>query len=94
VTLEEFRASLSGESPPALSPALRGLWWDGKGDWDRAHQAAQEDAGRDGCAVHAYLHRKEGDLANARYWYSRAGRAVPAGSLEAEWAELVRSLLT
>ena len=93
MSFEEFRASLTRDAPPELGAALRGLWWDGKGDWNRAHQAAQEDASKDGCWVHAYLHRKEGDPANARYWYARAGRVMPGGSLEDEWAELVRDLL-
>lgn len=60
---------------------------------DRAHDAAQEDGGREYSRVHAYLHRKEGDLSNAGYWYSRAGEAMPSGSLEEEWAELVQRLL-
>ena len=46
-----------------------------------------------GAAVHAYLHRKEGDLANAGYWYARAGRSMPAGTLAAEWRDLVGELL-
>jgi hypothetical protein len=93
MTVAAFRASLSGTEPPKLNAALRALWWDGKGDWDRAHEAAQEGAGPDGDWVHAYLHRKEGDLSNARYWYSRVGRTMPAGSLDEEWMDLVQSLL-
>ncbi len=91
--LSSFRASLAGEAPPAeLSGALAALWWDAKGDWDRAHALAQENAGKEGDAVHAYLHRKEGDPANARYWYARAGRPAATGTLDAEWEKLVREL--
>ncbi len=93
ICFETFRDSLNGTAPPELAPPLRALWWDGKGDWDRAHEAAQEDGGKDGAWVHAYLHRKEGDQPNARYWYSRAGRAMPSVSLDEEWADLVQSLL-
>ena len=68
MTLEEFRQSLAASEPPAgLTQALAGLWWDAKGDWTRAHESAQQDEGKDGSWVHAYLHRKEGDQGNAAY---------------------------
>ena len=86
--------ALSGPGPPAgVSGALAALWWDARGDWDRAHAAAQADTSRDGAAVHAYLHRKEPDPANARYWYARAGRAPATGPLDAEWTALAEDLL-
>lgn len=92
--LSEFRASLAqSQPPPTASLALQTLWWDAKGDWNRAHGCAQQDEGSTGSMVHAYLHRKEGDLANAGYWYRRAGRPVFAGSLDAEWAALAEELL-
>jgi hypothetical protein len=94
MTLDEFRATLADAAPPAaLSTALKGLWWDGKGDWAEAHRHAQDQDDRTGAAVHAYLHRKEGDLSNAGYWYSRAGRRMPGGSLDEEWAALTAELL-
>lgn len=94
MTLSEFRASLAQPAPPAEAGlALQTLWWDAKGDWDRAHGCAQQDEGATGSMVHAYLHRKEGDQANAGYWYRRAGRPVFAGSLDAEWTALVEELL-
>jgi len=94
MTLTEFRASLDQAEPPAASAmALRTLWWDAKGDWDRAHACAQQDAGAAGAIVHAYLHRKEGDLSNAGYWYRRAGRPVFPGPLEAEWTALAEEML-
>ena len=69
------------------------MWWDARGDWARAHAAAQADPSADGSAAHAYLHRKEPDPANARYWYARAGRAPATGAPEAEWTALARDLL-
>jgi hypothetical protein len=93
-TVAAFRASLTGGvPPPGLSMALQGLWWDGKGDWVRAHQCAQDQDDAEGAAVHAYLHRKEGDLSNARYWYARAGRPPATDPLEEEWERLAGELL-
>lgn len=92
--LDGFRASLEAAAPPpGLSRALQGLWWDAKGDWAAAHRCAQEQDDAAGAAVHAYLHRREGDLPNARYWYARAGRAPAAGTLAAEWEGLALALL-
>ena len=92
----EFQESVARDAaPPAgVSLPLQALWHDARGDWTRAHHCAQEDRGRDGSWVHAYLHRKEGDTGNAGYWYARAGRKMPAGNvtLETEWAEIVREL--
>lgn len=67
---------------------LLALWLDASGDWDGAHRAIQAETGEDPAWVHAYLHRKEGDLSNAGYWYRRAGRDMPATSLEDEWTSL------
>ena len=92
--LDDFRKSLDATEPPTgLSLALAGLWWDAKGDWTRAHESAQQDEGKDGSWVHAYLHRKEGDQGNAAYWYSRAGKPVCRESLDAEWVSIVTHLL-
>ena len=88
------RTSLANTAPPAgLTPALAALWWDFKGDWDRAHERAHERDDAAGAHVHAYLHRKEGDQPNANYWYRRAGTAPSTLSLDAEWEELVRGFL-
>jgi hypothetical protein len=93
MTFQEFCASLSASSPPQwLSPALVALWWDAKADWKRAHELAQDDAGRDGSWVHAYLHRKEGDLENGGYWYRRAGKPLCRETLEEEWRSIARDL--
>jgi hypothetical protein len=94
MTLEDFRASLTHDEPPRqLSLALSALWWDARNNWKQAHDAAQQDEGPAGAWVHAYLHRKEGDLTNARYWYKRAERDPASGSLQEEWIEITRSLL-
>ena len=94
MTLEDFRQSLNAmEAPAGLSDALAGVWWDAKCDWTRAHESAQQDEGRDGSWVHAYLHRKEGDQGNAAYWYSRAGKPVCREPLDAEWVSIVSALL-
>jgi hypothetical protein len=94
MTLDDFNNSLAATGPPSgLTRALVGLWWDGKGDWKRAHESAQQDEGLEGSWVHAYLHRKEGDHSNAAYWYSRAGKPVCREPLDAEWLSIVRALL-
>ena len=91
--LAGFRASLSAPEPPALSPALRALWLDARGNWDGAHEAAQADESGAGDWVHAYLHRKEGDAGNAAYWYRRARKPVCKASLDEEWAAIADALL-
>jgi hypothetical protein len=94
MTLDEFRQTLTATKPPAgLTLALAGLWWDAKNDWTRAHESAQQDEGVEGAWVHAYLHRKEGDLSNAAYWYNRAGKPVCREPLDAEWVSIVKALL-
>ena len=94
MTVDEFRASLELAAPPkGLTAPLAALWWDAKGDWRRAHESAQQDEGKDGSWVHAYLHRKEGDQSNAAYWYSRAGKPVCREPLDAEWLSIARDLL-
>jgi hypothetical protein len=64
-----------------------------RGDWDSAHQIAQDDDSRDGAWVHAYLHRKEGDAGNAAYWYRRAAQPVASGALDEEWRSIANALL-
>ena len=93
---KEFRAAATGAAggPPGdLSPALRALWHLARDEWDAAHRAAQSDAGRDGCWVHAHLHRVEGDLANAGYWYRRANLPASEAPLGDEWEEIATALL-
>ena len=88
-----LRQTLAAAEPPAgLAPALAALWWAGKGEWDRAHDLVQDDPGRDAAWVHAYLHRVEGDLSNAAYWYRRAARPLETGPLDAEWDAIAAAL--
>jgi hypothetical protein len=89
MTVEEFRSS----DGKGFSGALLALWWDAKGDWEKAHEVAQDVEGRDGAWVHAYLHRKEGDLGNAGHWYRQAGRDVAAGDCRLEWEGIVGEML-
>ena len=91
---ERFQMSLGDTSPPVgLSRALVGLWYDGCGNWDAAHREIQKGDGVDEAWVHAYLHRKEGDLANAGYWYRRCDHAKSSGSLDEEWCQIATLLL-
>ena len=94
MTFDDYLESIENDRPSAeLSETLRSLWWDKKGDWDVAHAIAQEIPSVQGSAVHAYLHREEGVLWNADYWYSRAGRERPNIPLEKEWKLLVEEML-
>ena len=94
MTLAELKTSLASSEPPAdLSAAVLALWHDRRGDWSRAHDVAQEIHDRIGAHVHAYLHRKEGDLGKALYWYRRAGVMPGSGDLDAEWDDLAELLL-
>ncbi|ACB73376.1 hypothetical protein [Opitutus terrae] len=97
MSFAEFAASVACDAAPpeGLSAALQALWHDHHGDWAQAHALAQEDRSEDGALVHAYLHREEGDRANAGYWYERAGRSRPVDevTLAAEWEQIARELL-
>ena len=94
VTLQEFKESVDEKNPPeGLSPELLALWYDFRGDWHSAHQTTQDIHTPIGSRIHAYLHRKEGDLGNARYWYRRASQREFPGTLEEEWAWIAGSLL-
>jgi hypothetical protein len=92
--LEALRDTLKGPVPPdGLSLAVCALWWEAKGEWAKAHECAQQQDDASGNWVHAYLHRREGDLANAGYWYRRAGKLPSAALLDEEWATIARALL-
>ena len=95
MTFEGFKKTLSAANPPdGLTQALKGLWWDAKGDWTRAHECAQMDETQGGAWVHAYLHRKEGDRDNAAYWYRRAGKPMADEELQQEWLNVAKELLS
>jgi hypothetical protein len=93
-TPAKLRATLGGKAPPAgLTAPLQALWWAAGGDWNRAHRLVQNDASAQAAWVHAYLHRIEGDLSNARYWYARAGKPPSSDPLDAEWEGIAATLL-
>ena len=88
--LQSFKESLVVDKPDAqLSTILKSLWYDAKGDWDQAHALIDQLGDRDSAWVHAYLHRKEGDIWNADYWYARTKKTRPSYSLEEEWSNLL-----
>ena len=94
MTISDFKASLRDSHPPRkINSLLEALWYDGKGDWQSAHEIAQEIHTDNGSWIHAYLHRKEGDQGNASYWYHMANRSFPTVTLEEEWEELVEAFL-
>lgn len=94
MTLDDFKQSVADAGPPqGLSPALLALWHDAHGDWDLAHETAQEIPDPTGAWIHAYLHRKEGDLSNAAYWYRRARKPECRDPLADEWARIAEALI-
>jgi hypothetical protein len=94
MTLPELEASLKKAKPPSeLFPALIALWWARKDKWEKAHNIVMNEGGKDCAWVHAYLHRVEGDLNNARYWYRQARRPVATSSLPEEWSAIAKALL-
>lgn len=93
MTIEEFKATLGNAEPPPVAPVLRAMWHAANGNWNEAHRIAQDINDRSGAWVHAHLHRAEGDLGNASYWYRQAAQRESTDSLEAEWARIVNELL-
>lgn len=93
MTLTEFKNSLAEQQPPPVAVLLQALWYDARGDWEKAHTLAQDVNTKDGSWIHAYLHRKEGDHFNAQYWYTRANRTLPKIDLDEEWNFIVKELL-
>ena len=91
---DEFQQSLRDPAPPGnLSGYLQSLWYDAKGDWNRSHEIIQNIEDKTAAWIHAYLHRKEGDIGNAAYWYRRADKKRPDGALKEEWETIVKALL-
>jgi hypothetical protein len=93
--LEKFIKHIVEEEYPDedWSGLIKSLWWAKKGNWEKAHNIAQDIATNDGSWIHAYLHRVEGDLGNAAYWYGRAGKPVKTNEdLDQEWAEISQTL--
>lgn len=89
-----FKESLEQPHPPAsASVYLQALWYDAKGNWQQAHELIQDVPDKTASWIHAYLHRKEGDIWNADYWYSKAGKKRPAHSLSEEWEQITAALI-
>lgn len=92
--IEPFLRSLErGEPPAAASPMLRAVWHGLRGDWAAAHELAQAQDDAEGAWVHAWLHRIEGDLGNADYWYRRAGRAARRDDTRDEGLAIAEALV-
>jgi len=95
MTFSEFKKSVGQNAPPPnINSLLQALWFDAKGDGEMAHNLAQDVNTKDGSWIHAYLHREEGDLGNASYWYQRANRPLCRKSLSEEWEEITKALLS
>ena len=94
VSVADFKTSLAAAAPASgLKPPLAALWWAAKGDWQAAHRIVQDEDTADAAWVHAYLHRVEGDLSNAGYWYRQAGQPAAKDSLQVEWERIASALL-
>lgn len=94
MSFEEFLQQLSASAPdPGWSPLLKGLWYDANGDWDQSHRIVQDIHTPEAARIHAYLHRKEGDIGNADYWYSLSGTKRKDWTLEEEWNYLVKAFM-
>jgi hypothetical protein len=94
MTPQEFERSLTNSAPPAhCAPALQALWWAAKDGWDAAHAIVMKYDDADCAWVHAHLHRVEGDLPNARYWYRQAGKPIATTELDAEREVIIAALL-
>jgi hypothetical protein len=94
MNIGQFSESLNQNNPPNnLSDYLKALWYDGKGNWQKAHELIQDIEDKSAAWIHAYLHRKEGDIWNADYWYNRAGQKRPSVSLQEEWKDIVEAML-
>jgi len=95
--IDDFISHVEKEDAPLNEwpELIQALWWAKKGNWEKSHDIAQEVESEDGSWVHAYLHRVEGDLGNAAYWYRRAQKPVKQReSLEDEWLELAKYFLS
>jgi len=94
LTLDQFRKSLRKNKPePDWSHHVQALWYAGKGDWDKAHEIVQDLPDPVASRIHAFLHRQEGDISNAKYWYAKAGINMPDLTLDEEWNVLVDGLM-
>ena len=91
--MSAFESTLAATTPPVhATPPLRALWHGLRGAWNTAHEIVQAEEDRDSAWVHAWLHRVEGDLANAGYWYARAGKPVALGETRSEGLAIAGAL--
>jgi hypothetical protein len=83
--------TLKATADPAnlSSEHLRALWYDLNGDWNTAHSIVQVMTDTNAMWIHAYLHRKEPDIWNAKYWYRNAGKPYPGEISFDEEAEII-----
>lgn len=93
MNFEVFQKSLLNNDPPEVKDECKALWFEAKGNWDKAHKIVQELSSKEAAWVHAYLHRKEGDEGNAGYWYRMAGKPFPNISPDDEWRDILLTLL-
>ncbi len=94
MNITALKQSLFTDSPPPeASDYVKALWYDAKNDWQKAHELIQHLPDKNASWIHAYLHRKEGDISNADYWYSKAGKKRPSVSLNEEWEQIASALL-
>ena len=95
MTLDEFIQLIQTQANPSsfLSPALQALWHQKKGNWHKAHEIVQNASDADSAWVHACLHRQEGDIDNARYWYRRSSKSEFKGTIFQEWEQITNELL-
>lgn len=92
--ITDFKESLLTSSPPVgASEYIKALWYDAKNNWKKAHELIQSLPDKNASRIHAYLHRKEGDIGNADYWYAKAGKKRPSVSLGEEWEQIANDLL-
>lgn len=87
------------DAPAEVSEPLKALWWLKKGgletgaEWDKAHEICQTAEGTAAYdVVHGLAHWIEGDLANADYWYRRAGEQRTGSDIGKEWQRLVAEM--
>ena len=85
---------LTKESNPSdtLSGIHLALWYAMNNNWDMAHNIVQDISTDTASWIHAYLHRVEGDLSNANYWYNRASKIASTESLESELNNIIKSV--
>ena len=94
MTYTQFLESLKDSKPPLnANKYLQVLWYEKNGRWEESHNIAQDLHNNTGSRLHAYLHRREGDNSNARYWYNLAGLPFPKLSMDEEWAEMAKEFL-